>query len=79
MTGQRVRGSPSHPCPKLTMTRPLAEARCTSATRAISSAEGPSSMRACEAGGPSGGCSEMQPTQAALHMTDTGMAPSSRR
>ena len=78
MTRQRVSGSPSQPCPKLTIARGPADRRWATATRASSWALGPSSIRACEAGGPSSGCSEMQPMQAALHMVETGSAPSSR-
>ena len=45
---------------------------------AMASASGASIMRSWLEGGPSGGCSEMQPTQRALQAVLAGMAPSSR-
>ena len=72
-------GSPSHPWPKLTITRPLARVRWRSATSAISAADGARAIRSCEAGGIPSSCSERQPTQRALQEADDGMAPSSRR
>ena len=75
---QRVSGSPSHPWPKLTMTRPRARSRCRIATSAISSAVGARRIRSWLAGGMPSSCSERQPTHAALQPADDGIAPSSR-
>ncbi len=75
----RVSGSPSQPWPKETMVRPGAPARWAAPMRAMLSTSGARARRWCDAGGPSSGCSEMQPTQRALHPELAGMAPSSRR
>ena len=75
---QRSRGSPSQPCPKLTMVRPPAVARCSAPTWAISSAEGARRIRSWLDGGMPSAVSDRQPTQRALQAAEAGMAPSSR-
>ena len=74
----RVSGSPSQPCPNETIVRPGAALKWSIPIRAMSSASGDRSIRWCDAGGPSGGCSEMHPTQRALQPELAGIAPSSR-
>ena len=75
---QRSSGSPSQPCPKLTITLPRAVVRWWMATSAISSAVGGRVIRSCDDGGMPSSCSLRQPMQAALQRAEDGMAPSSR-
>src|SRR5690606_29504315 len=66
------KGSPSHPCPKLTMGNG-ADSRCGTVNSTISSGVGLNASLSCvDTIGSSSGCREMQPTQFALHAGEQG-------
>ena len=71
-------GSPSHPWPKETMAC-SASIRCGTATSQSSSTVGTKVSRSWLAGQQSDSCSEMHPTQRALHAGETGSGASQRR
>src|SRR5689334_11572540 len=72
------KGSPSQPCPKL-ITGNGADSRCGTVYSTISSGVGKNVNRSCvETIGSSSGCSEIHPTQFALHAGETGIGHSHR-